>query len=237
MQTTSALYKSIVSSENHWFETRISINGNIMSETQIMSVARTAPGMNSEKPSVGGALSAQLSVKILEPSFSIPRMAAINVFVRACDATRQSEWIPNGQYFIDTRAHNETVGSLGTMQITAYDAMMKFEQDYPSTTHDWPYRDTLVIAEMASAVGISVDARVNQLLTSGYMLGLPVGYTMRETLGHIAAAYGGNFIISNEGKLLFVPLYGFDPDISGNYLADESGNALVFGNEGWCILV
>lgn len=237
MQTTSALYKSIVSSENHWFETQISINGNIMSETQIMSVTRTAPGMNNEKPSVGGALSAQLSVKILEPSFSIPRMAAINVFVRACDATRQSEWIPNGQYFIDTRAHNETVGSLGTMQITAYDAMMKFEQDYPSTTHDWPYRDTLVIAEMASAVGISVDARVNQLLTSSYMLGLPVGYTMRETLGHIAAAYGGNFIISSEGKLLFVPLYGFDPEINGNYLADESGNALVFGNEGWCILV
>ena len=69
------------------------------------------------------------------------------------------------------------------------------------------------------------------------MLGLPVGYTMRETLEHISAAYGGNFIISNEGKLLFVPLYGFDPEINGNYLADESGNALVFGNEGWCILV
>lgn len=237
MQQTSALYKAIVASDNHWFETRLTINGNVLEESSIKAMMRKASGMNGEKPAVGGALSAELSVKINEPSFNIPRMAAVNVFVRVCDASRQSEWIPNGQYFIDTRARNDTVGSIGTMDISAFDAMMKFEQDYPNTNHDWPYRDTLVIAEMASAVGVSVDARVNQLLTAGYMLGLPVGYTMRETLEHIAAAYCGNFVISNEGKLLFVPLYGFDPDISGNYLADGSGNAIVFGNEGWFILV
>ena len=84
---------------------------------------------------------------------------------------------------------------------------------------------------------MTVDSRTYGFLTAGYEIALPVGYTMRETLAHIAGAYGGNFIITSENKLLFVPLYGLDPDVTGSYLADENGNALVLGSEEWYILV
>ena len=86
-------------------------------------------------------------------------------------------------------------------------------------------------------MGVSVDARTTAWLTAGYLIELPTAYTMRETLEHIAAAYGGNFVISAEGKLLFVPLCGMDEPSAFDYLADENGDALVFGSESWCILV
>lgn len=237
MQTTSALYQQIVADPSRFFKTKVEIAGNELDESQIIELEREAIGVADKKPSVGGALASQITLTILEPDFSIPRMAAVSVFVQACTETQSSEWIPEGTYYIDTRQHNQTVNGVGTLKITAYDTMLKADQDYPSTNHAWPYRDALVVAEIASVMGVNVDSRTDQFLTAGYLIDLPLGYTMRETLANIAAAYGGNFVISPAGQLLFVPLYGLAPEVSGNYLADESGNALVLGDEGWCILV
>ena len=240
MQTTSALYKQIVAGGGHWFETRITIAGNTVPESEIISLDREAQAMTERKPSVGGALAAQIRLTILAPSFTIPRMGEIDVFVRACNDTQQSEWLPAGVYFIDTRAHDQTANGVGLLRLTAYDAMLKGERDYPDTSHAWPYLDRLVVAEIASILSVSVDSRTNGFLTAGFLIDLPIGYTVRETLGHVAAAYGGNFVITAENKLLFVPLYGLDPEenIVGSYLAvDGSTDALTFGNEGWYILV
>ena len=237
MQTTSNLYKQIVASSGHYFETKISIAGHELAESQIISLERDAQTMTQSKPSVGGALSATLSLTILAQSFSIPRMAEIDVYVRARNSSSTSEWLPAGVFFIDTREHDQTVNGVGVLKIEAYDAMMKAEADYPDTDHSWPYLDKNVVAEIASTIGATVDSRTNGFLTASYMIDLPMGYTMRETLEHIAAAYAGNFVITAENKLLFIPLYGLDPDVTGRYLADENGNALVFGNERWYILV
>lgn len=237
MQTTSALYKSIVASDNHWFETKLTIGGQEITESQIMSISRETPGMSENRPTVGGALSARLVATIIKPNFTIARMASIAVSVRACDASRQSEWLPSGTFFIDTRSHSKTSSALSTITLTAFDAMMKAEADYPDTQHEWPYLDKNVVAEIAAAIGVTVDARTNKFLTSGYMINLPSEYTMRETLEHIAACYGGNFVITKDNQLLFIPLYGLENQEKGYYLADENGNALEFGNEGWFILV
>lgn len=237
MQNTSALYKSIVSSE-HEFETKLTIAGNEITEDKIFFVRRDASGLVGNRPNVGGAISSTLKITIATPSFSIPRMAEIDVFIRAKNNAQTSEWIRQGIYFIDTRKATNNNDGLDVLTLTAYDAMMKAEQDYPNANHNWPYLDKNVVSEIASAIGVTVDSRTNGFLTSGYMIGLPLGYTMRETLERIATMYCGNFVMSNEGKLLFVPLYGLaDELVTGNYLADGSGKALVFGNEGWYILV
>lgn len=238
MQTTSALYKSIIAG-NHWFESRLVIdNVGTFSETDLFSISVQNNAVNG-KPEIGKAVSAEINVKMLTPSTAIPRMATLRPSVRVCNATQQSEWIPQGVYFIDTREVTNNNDGLNILTLNGFDAMMKAEQDYPDTSHDWPYRDNLVVAEIASAMGVTVDSRTNAFITSGYMIDLPLGYTMRETLEHIAVMYAGNFVMSNEGKLLFVPLYGLNADewLTGNYLADGNGNALTFGNEGWYILV
>lgn len=239
MQTTSALYKSIVSGD-HWFETKVSISGNEVSESNIVSLDRSKPGMNQKYPAIGGAVSSTLRLRIIYPSFSIPQRAEIKVYCRAKNTTQTSEWIPSGTYYIDTRSHNKTHNGIDTLEITAFDAMIKTEQDYPNTNHNWPYLDKLVVAEIASTIGVAVDSRTNDFLTAGWMIDLPMSYVMREVLEHIAGMNGGNFVVTAENKLLFVPLYGLDPEenLTGQYLTPEgSTDALMFGNEGWYILV
>lgn len=286
MQETSALYKQIIATEPHWFETYITVNGNTVNEDEIFSLDRSRPGMSQNYPSIGGALSSTLTLTILNPSFSIPKMAEIKVYYRAVcgktsgsdsylvngvvsggdmsmsgdtlvlpnatlsngivtfgsssTTTKVSEWIKAGTYYIDTRAHNQSYNGIDTLDITAFDAMMKAEKDYPDTTHDWPCPDTFVVAEIASQIGVTVDSRTNQFLTARNMIELPSDLVMREVLERIAAMYCGNFVITAENKLLFVPLLGLDPEenITGNYLSPEgSTDALTFGNEGWYILV
>lgn len=236
MQSTSALYKRIVSGE-HSFETKVNLAGNELFESSIKSVATDKSTFVDKKPSIGGAIISTLNLVVIKPVFSIPRMAPIVVYTRAKNAIETSEWLIKGTYYIDTRTTSITSSGIQILSITAFDSMIKSEQDYPNTTHAWPYRDTLVLKEIADAMGVAIDARTYTFLTSAYMIDLPYSYTMRETLEHIAAANCGNFVITAENKLLFVPLYGLDPDIKGRYLADESSNALMFGNEGWFILV
>lgn len=238
MQPTNALYQSILAGD-HWFETKLVIdNVGTFTETSLSSIRTTSIAING-KPEIGKAVAGEIEVKLLNPSSAIPRMATLRPYIRARNATQTSDWFPQGVYFIDTREITNNDDGLSILTLHGYDAMMKAEQDYPSTSHSWPYRDTLVVAEIASAMGVTVDSRTNDFLTSRYMIDLPLGYTMRETLEHIATMYAGNFVMSNEGKLLFVPLYGLNSDewLTGNYLADEDGNALTFGNEGWYILV
>lgn len=240
MQNTSALYKSIVAGE-HFFETRVIVHGDGSNETigddKIISLTRTRRGFNSNSPTIGSAVSAVINLSIIKPSITIPKQAQIDVQIRARDAAQTSEWIAQGSYFIDTRKSRELRSGESIVDITGYDAMIKTEADYPDTEHAWPYKDTLVVAEIASTIGVTVDSRTNGFLTAGDMIQLPAEYTMRETLEQIAGSYGGNFVITNENKLLFVPLFGLDYSEYGNYLADENGNALVFGNEEWFVFV
>lgn len=236
MQETSALYKQIIESDVHWFETKISIAGNEMTNG-IMSLDINRLGFKQNSPSVGGALSATLDLNITEPSFTIPTRAEIVVYIRATDGVRTSEWLTNGIFYIDTRERNKDASSLETIFIRAYDKMLMFERQYSSSSLSFPAVDTDVVAEMASTVGVSISPLTYQYMGSQFSVSDPSQYTMREVLQHIAAMYCGNFVITSEGELLLVPIWGFDDISDMDYLADENGDALVFGSEGWFIIV
>ena len=130
MQTTSALYKQIVAAPGHWFETKISLAGHELTESDLVSLDRDGQAMAQTKPSVGAAIASAIALVILTPSFTIPRMAEIDVYIRARNSTRSSEWLRAGVFFIDTRKHDETVNGVGVLRIAAYDAMLKAEQVY-----------------------------------------------------------------------------------------------------------
>lgn len=239
MQTTSANYQSILAATDHYFETKLVINGTTYSNTSLISVSTSVQTM-AGAPCAGGAISKEIDVQILNPSGSVPLMAEMALSIRAISNSLSltSEWIAQGTFYVDTRKTTSNDDGLNVLTIHGYDAMMKTVADYPDTVHNWPYLDKNVVAEIATTIGVTVDSRTNGFLTSGYRIDMPVGYTMRETLEHIASAYGGNFIITNDNKLLFVPLYGLEPTVTNAYyLAVENGNALTFGSEGWCVLV
>lgn len=233
MYTTSATWNRLIAAQSHWFETSVAFGStsaaNGYKGNVLFSVSAEYRAFSEEQPTIGGCLSAELKVKMLAPSASIPRMSKVRPYVRVTDGTDYSEWIPQGVFFIDTRETTHNDDGLDVLTINAYDPMLKTEADYPSTTHSWPYSDINVVREIARTIGVGVDSRTVALMTRGYQIGLPAGYSMRETLSNIASMYGGNWICNYDGDLLLVPVNSMPPET--NYLIDNVGNAITFGGD------
>lgn len=256
MQETSALYRDIISTPDHWYEYSVVIGeaGRLITEkaevihfggTAILVASSSADGgyreaqlcgvktyqqVFSNTPTIGQAISAEIDVSLLDPLGEIPRRAMIKPYVRATDGTRHSEWLQKGVYFIDTREQTANTDGVVVLSIHGYDAMLMTEMDYPSDSqHDYPLLDITMVEHIGQAIGVSVDARTYQIMTEGYKFPLPVGYSSREVLGMIAASYGGNFVMSDAGELRLVMLNELPPETG--LLINYSGDYIVFGED------
>ena len=121
--------------------------------------------------------------------------------MRLVNGDAVSEWLPKGTFYTNRRFCDGDY-----WRIEAYDAMRKADSNYlPDTViDDWPKPMSEAVAEIAAAMGVEIDPRTN--INPAYMLEMPVGYTRRQVLAHIAAAHGGNWIISDAGMLWLIPL-------------------------------
>lgn len=228
MYTTSLLYRTLIAGA-HWFETKVDIAGNTCTQAELMGLSADYRMFAESQPAVGGCLAGELSVQLLNPAFTIPRMALVEPYVRVTDGTQYSEWIPQGKFYIDTREVTNNDDDLPILSLHCYDAMLKTEADYPSTTHAWPYSDKNTVREIARTIGVGVDSRTWDLMTRNYQISLPAGYSMREVLSNIAGMYAGNWIMSYDGDLLLVAVNGIPPET--NYLVDNIGDAITFGGD------
>lgn len=228
MQTTSALYNTILADSNHWFETKLLIEGVAYTETQIFSI-NTHIEMFQNTPTIGKAVAGEIEIKMLKPSVDIPIMATLQPYVRVCNATDESEWLPQGVYYIDTRETTKNQNGLDVLTIHGYDDMLKAEQMFESSNITGDSVDTDMVDEIASIMGVSVDARTYSLMTNAYTVPLPTGYSLREVLGYIASMYVGCFIMTEEGKLRLVSILELPPET--NYLIDQVGDAITFGGD------
>ena len=228
MQSTSALYQTIIEGD-HWFETRLIIDGvGTYGETDLFAMSTTHE-MFHNSPTIGSAVAGEIIVKMVYPQdVTIRAMAKLLPRVRACNATQQSEWISQGVYYIDTRERTVTDYGESVLELHGYDAMLKAEQMYNGRiTGD--STDIQMVNEIAYQMGVSVDSRTTALMTAAYTIPLPTGYSYREVLGYIASMYVGCFIITDEGKLRLVSITELPPET--NYLIDEQGDAITFGGD------
>lgn len=214
---------------DHKTEFKAVINGITYTYSQIKSAQITKSMM--DKLTIGQATSAMLDM-VFRPQGTIPTAAKIECYVRlanyepttaitdeasniiktddgyvlASAYSVTTDWIPFGTFYIDTR---ETAAN-GLMTITAYDRMLAAEQSFPSTAGSMTM--SAATAYIAAAIGVDVDSR-NQI--APYSIDSPVGlYTMREVLSGIAAASGGNFVITENNKLRLIRIAS--PSISEN---------------------
>ena len=237
MQDTSSLYNEIITNEPHWFETKVEINEVEYNEGDLMSVSTSYQVFSDNQPEVGNCISAELEVKMQLPPDTIPRMAKVRPYVRVKNDTQESEWIPQGVFFIDTRdiTHNDDGNDILTLH--CYDAMLKAESDYPSTATSFPKSDIDVVKEIAKTIGLQstisettgIDGRTLALMDKNYRIGLPVGYSMRETLGNIAAMYAGNWVMNYDGQLRLITLSELPPETY--YLIDSLFEPITFGGD------
>lgn len=229
MQTTSALYQTILADDNHWFEARLVIDGvGIYGETDLFSIS-TSHEMFHGSPTIGSAVAGEINVKMVYPqNVTIPTMAKLMPQVRVCNESQQSEWISQGIYYIDTRERTVIDANEDVLVLHGYDAMLKAEQMYNGDILG-DSTDVDMVDEIASQLGLSVDSRTYDLMTAAYTIPLPLGYTYREILGYIAAMYVGCFIISETGELRLVSILELPPET--NYLIDNAGDAITFGGD------
>lgn len=242
MQTTSALYNTIYTDPNHWFETQLVIDGvGTYGETQLFSIT-TSLEMFHGTPTVGSAVAGEINVQMVYPrGVTIPVMAKLKPQVRVCRdlgeevdgewvVTREnSEWLDQGIYYIDTRERSVTESGESVLELHGYDAMLKAEQMFVSSTITGDSVDTDMVDEIASIIGVSVDPRTYSMMTGHYTIPLPTGYSCREVLGYIASAYSGCFIMTESGELRLVTIYELPPET--NYLIDQLGDAITFGGD------
>lgn len=226
MQKVSELYRTIFENSLHEKEVRINIAGVDYTQKNIIS-ATTYGGMYNPF-GIGNAAARQITLEIL-PLGEIPRQAEIKAFVRLVLGEQKSEWLQKGVFFITKRNMDKRTGVL---KIEGFDAMLKSESVWLTPDYDlesWPMPQVDAVKDIAYRMGVEVDERT--VLSTEFPVAYPIDengdLTMREVLSYIAVSNAGNWIITDEGKLLLIGTGDLPPET--NYLITEYGSAITFG--------
>lgn len=217
-QTTSDLWKQLWRTKGTTKEYQFYINDTLYgTESEVEhSVEQTL----FDELSIGNAISATLTLKVV--AGEVPRSATIKRSIRLRNGDTVSEWLPKGTFYTNRRSRDGDV-----WEITAYDGMCKAEQTYlpDVVTGDWPYSMKSAAEDIAERMGVSIDSRTE--LNAAYMLEYPTDRTMRQVLGEIAAAHGGNWVMTDNNELYLLPLLSMPEET--HYLVTEHGDAITFG--------
>ena len=257
MLETDALYKRILSDPEHWEENRLIIADPdtddeiaVYYDENIDSIETLGAVFDSGCFSIGGATVGRITTALRVKRFNaaqlstcIPRAAKLKPEVRICRdlfnselikiCHEDSDWYPQGHFYVDTR---DAPAESSRLTLFGYDPMELANAEFPSIDN-WTGRETTidVVSIIARAIGVEVDPatltilrRVSGGVARPYAIGVPpVNYTMRETLGFIAAMHAGNFVISKEGKLLLLTANSLPTET--NLLINEIGDYITFG--------
>lgn len=224
MHTTSELYRRILRTPEHRKEVRVNIAGTDYGQSSIVSL-ETSGGIFTALD-IGCCASRQIDLVLRKPG-AIPRSACIRVFVRLTLGTQASEWLPKGVFFISARQLDKLTG---TLTIHGFDAMRRAGEDWePDPYAAWPMSQRDAAADIARQMGIELDPRT--ALSEDFPVGYPVNengsLAMADVLEGIAVCCAGNWVISDEGRLLLLRLGDIPSET--NYLVTEQGEAITLG--------
>ena len=211
MKTTSALYKSLRSEVDAYYEVEVIQGGNTYSIDTLKTLTISPALFTSEDgkaPMIGGVHSTQCNLTLYASSSDWPRMASFTVRIRLSsgDDTQKSEWLTLGTFYTDERTEDK----YGTLSIVAFDRMLMTEQYWtdkiPSSLlpSNWPITSKAWCDMCESAGLMEVDSRTTLDDTVAF-IGLNTSMTMRDVLKTIAVAHGSNWTITSEGKFRLIP--------------------------------
>lgn len=210
MQTVTPLFESICATPGWRTLVRVTIDGTTYTMADLISLSKETQTMENVAQLIGNVMSSTATVNFI-PSDPVPTAAEVNIEICVTDGTDTSEWIPHGTFYVSQRKKS-AFGSGDAIELTCFDAMCKTDALYATSTlfDTWPQTDTDVVDEIASIIGVTVDSRTR---LNGYAVPYPGEYTMREILQYIAVTNCGNWIITPDDKLRFVPVVtGVSPD-------------------------
>lgn len=176
-----------------------------------------------DKFDVGLACCAEMTVQYrfdMDP----PRGAKLIPYCRRKNSN--DEWYQLGVFYIDLRKEK-----VDKKILLCYDSMLRADISFMRDGEDvgeWPRSMKDIVNEIVNRMGISLDSRT--YINPQYTVDYPNEDSMRTILMYVAAAHGGNWIVTRDDKLLLVPLFGSMPPET-HYLVTEYGYAIVFGED------
>lgn len=234
MQNKSELFDTILQSRAYTVVSKAEIDGiEYLEGAGLVEASVVGSLFAQNKPSVGSCVSREVHI-IIRNAANFSRRAKIRLFCRVELGDQVSEWIPKGVFYIDTRDPDEVSG---TLAIHGYDAMLlhggqTYQQE--GDAGEWPRPADEVVAEIAQRMELEIDERT--VIDPDVLISYPNDWTLRETLGYIAAAHCGNWTITDAGNLRLVPLWSipdYGPDEPDepetSLLIDQDGNYITFG--------
>ena len=223
MQETSELYQRLLRTRGHRKEIALMVAGEMYSEDRIIILNTYSRLFRNNQMEVGSAVAKELRCTLLNPG-NIPEAAELIPMYRLRYGDEVSEWVQKGIYYIYTREPNENDK---TLTVVAFDAMVKADKVWePRQSLEFPMSMRAAALEIATLMSVAVDNP--EAISSVYTVDYPVNdWTQRNILQFIAAAHGGNFIMTDLGKLRLCGLNEI-PEPT-HYLVDSYGGAITFG--------
>ena len=155
--------------------------------------------------SIGNACAARLKIKLFDPETISDGILEATLKVRMALDGAYTSWVEQGTYYLNTAKWSDD-GS--TVELELYDVLALSDVylydggKTPST--GWPKTSQALVAEICTKLGVTPPES-----TSGYSgVSCPnVDFaTCREILCAIAAIKGGNWTVTKNNQLKFVPL-------------------------------
>lgn len=223
MQETSALYKRLLRTPGHRKEIALAVAGEIYGEDRIALLNTYSRLFRDNQMEAGSAVAKELRAVLLHPG-SIPVAAELIPTYRLRYGSEVSEWIIKGKYYIYTREPDEQTDSL---TITAFDAMVSADRVWvPDQTLVFPMNMRFAAYTIAAIMNVELDNP--EAISTAYSIDYPANdWTLRNILQFIAAAHGGNFCMTDAGKLRLCLLNDLPAETS--CLVDSYGSAISIG--------
>lgn len=231
MQKTSDTYKRLAENKLCGKEWKLEIAGVTYGQEKIADTPRIFGGLFAQDTLCVGSACAQEMEFTLREYGEIPKGAEVRPYFRLREENTVSEWIPKGVFLISRRQPDDVAG---TLQIHCFDLMLKSERVWePDQSLVFPMTFRAAVLEMARLMGVEVE-NPEDIDAGDTMVDYPANeYTRRNVLQFCAGANGGNFTMTDEGKLRLVKVNNLPRD--AGTLVTEDGQEILFG--GVAILV
>ena len=227
MQTRPENWAALIESGKYRVEYKLQIAGIDYDASHLQGIPTIKQALL-EKPLLGRVCSAELTAEIIPiDGVTIPRAAPCWAFCRLTSPNGDivTDWIPKGRYYIKTRDGTSTI------TLTMSDEMLKSGRTYlDKTSLDWPAAQKDIVADIARIMDVEVDERTVINEGEAYTVeSIDGDALMSEVLSWIGICNGGNWVMSDSGKLRLVPLM---PPISNTAAQSIGKSYKVFADIG-----
>lgn len=139
-----------------------------------------------------------------QKGLDIPKGAWLELQVRLQNSTQYTNWVSLGKFKVNKRVSYPD----GWVKLSCRDRMQManqlFIKDESVDVTTWPKPMTEVMSMSLEIMGITLDPSTTINEGEGWAVSLPLGLSIRTIWSSIAAAHGGNFIITPQDTLKLI---------------------------------